>query len=359
MTDQSQKAGADSQQYQAGGDINIGVSAADVVEITRVEVSRVLDELTLSARDKADARIHGLANRVITHFEARPDLFEAFADPDFQYSLRDAGRAAASNDDEHTEQLLIDLLANRAREGNSSRVRLATSQAIRAADKLTLEALNGLTALWAVGSLGPLSEAFADQMLSLSKIAEILVSLALPSDGGWVRDADVLNLVRVHQGVLMNRTPYKKMLESKLAVNLVTGLNTETSSSLVETATMAIPKLNGQLIPHPLKPGFLRLGGRDKDELLGRLPDDAAQFPELQQLIEQNGYGSTDQVAVTKLDETVSTIPALTTLAKWWDSVPPLDFTVVGEVVAFVNARRHITFQGAGTVSELLQLRVD
>jgi len=238
-------------------------------------------------------------------------------------------------------------------------VRLATSQAIRAADKLTLEALNGLTALWVIGSLGPLSEAFADQIQSVSKTAEVLMRLNLPSDGGWVRDADVLNLVRVHQGVLMNRTPHKAMLERKLAVNLVTGIDMETSSPVVATATSAIPELSAQLTPHPLKPGFLRLGGRDKDELLGRLPDDAAESPELQQLIEQNGYDITDQAAVTKLDETVSAIPALSMLAKWWDSIPPLDFTVVGDVVAFVNARRHITFQGAGTVSELLQRRVD
>jgi hypothetical protein len=355
---QGQRAGENSRQLQAGRDIIVaGVSAADVVEITQKEVARVLDELTSSARGKADTRIKALASRVIAEFRDRPELFEAFSDPDFQYSLQDAGRAAASNDDDHTEQLLIDLLANRAREGNSSRVRLATSQAIRAADKLSLEALNGLTAVWAVGSLGPSSEAFADQIASVTITANVLVGLDLPVDSGWVRDTDVLNLVRVHHGTLMNRTPHKTLLANKMAVNMVTGIDMETSGPLVATAISAIPKLNEQLIPHPLKSGFLRLGGRDKDELLARLPDHAAKSPDLQQLIEQNGYGSQDHAAVTRLDEAIAAIPALTTLAKWWDNIPPLDFTVVGDVVAFVNARRHLSFQGAGTVAELLQLR--
>jgi hypothetical protein len=44
-----------------------------------------------------------------------------------QFSLRDAGRAAVSNEDKHTEDLLVDLLTNRAEQGNHSRVRLATS----------------------------------------------------------------------------------------------------------------------------------------------------------------------------------------------------------------------------------------
>jgi hypothetical protein len=358
MNKQAQQAGDNSQQLQAAGDINMfGVTAAEVVEITRIEVSRVLDELTLSAKGKAETRIEALSERVIEHFKDKPELFEAFGDPDFQYSLRDAGRSAASNDDDHTEQLLVDLLANRAHEGNSSRARLATSHAIKAADKLSLEALNGLTALWATGSLQPLSEDFASQIASASHTAEVLVGLDLPSDKGWVRDAEVLNLVRVHAGVIMNRTSYKVMLQNKVAVNLVSGIDMEAFSSLVATVISAIPELNNQLTAHPLRSGFVKLSGSNEDELFERLPDHAAESPELQQLIDQNGYGNQDATAIGKLDEVVSSVPSLTALAAWWDGAPPLDFTVVGEVVAFVNSRRHLSFTGAATVGELLQLR--
>ncbi len=302
-------------------------------------------------------RISALADCVIEHFKDKPELFGAFADPDFQYSLRDAGRAAASNDDEHTERLLVDLLANRAEEGNSARVRLATSQAIRAADKLSLEALNGLTALWAWSSLMPQGENFAGQISAACQIAGALADLGLPTDTGWVRDIDVLNLGRVYSGGLMSRTPGEKMVQTKVAVNLITGIDAVLSKELLKTVTAAIPEISGQLTPHPLKPNFVKLGGKDKDELLTRLPANAATSAELEQLIAQNGYGSEDAGAIAKLEEITSEVVALKAVAEWWDAVPWVEFTVVGDVVGFVNARRYISFTGAGTVGELLQLR--
>jgi hypothetical protein len=128
MARQDQRAGSESLLLQASRDINIvGVSPADVIEITRTEVGRVLDELTLTAKAVADERVRALGDKILERFSESPQLLGAFGEPDFQYSLGDAGRAAASNDDPHTEQLLVDLLANRAETGNAAMVRLATS----------------------------------------------------------------------------------------------------------------------------------------------------------------------------------------------------------------------------------------
>ena len=136
MNDQSQKAGADSVQVQAGRDIIVGVTAEEVVSITRTEIAQSVELLTAMAKDVAEARVKALGDGIIDAFCSRPELYRAFADPDFQFALRDAARAVASTDDEHTEQLLVDLLTNRAEEGSTTRVRFATGQAIRAADKL-------------------------------------------------------------------------------------------------------------------------------------------------------------------------------------------------------------------------------
>src|SRR4051812_35615375 len=103
---QQQTSGDHGSQLQAGRDINvIGVTAADVVEITRNEVSRVLDDLTLTAASLAEERVQRFEGRVLEQFAENPTLRTAFGDPDFQFSLRDAGRAAVSNDDKHTEDL--------------------------------------------------------------------------------------------------------------------------------------------------------------------------------------------------------------------------------------------------------------
>lgn len=357
MTRQGQQAGDNSQQLQAARDINIvGVSAADVVEITRTEVSRVLDELTSSARGKADTRIEALANRVIVAFQDKPELFEAFADPDFQYSLSDAGRAAASNDEQHTEQLLVDLLANRAIEGNAARVRLATSQAIKAADKLSREALSGLTALWAVSSLTPTTESLEALLSNATDIAQALINLGLPTEKGWERDLDVLNLARIPGGFVQHPR-YNEVVATWARADLVTGINSEASQQLIESAANSIPELHAHIIPHLLKPGFVRLAGKDQEELLSMLPSTASESEELRQLIGQNGYGIRDNTAMSNLAEAITGTPALVVVADWWNSTPAFDLTVVGDVVGFVNARRYISFEGAATITDLLKLR--
>jgi hypothetical protein len=144
--EQDQEAGDNSEQQQAARDIinitQVGVSAANVIAITRSETKRIIEgELTPAAERIAHERLDQFEQKMIDRFAEDPQLRKAFADPDFQCSLRDASRAAASNDDDHTEDLLVDLLANRAAEGNSARLRLITSRAIQAADKLSIEAL--------------------------------------------------------------------------------------------------------------------------------------------------------------------------------------------------------------------------
>jgi hypothetical protein len=139
---QNQSAGDESQQQQAGRDIinitQVGVSREEIVAITRDETRRAIqDELPTIAQDIAGERLHRFGDKVIDRFERDPAIRPAFADPDFQYSLADASRAAASNDDEHTDDLLVELLANRAEQGNSARLRLTTNRAIQAADKLS------------------------------------------------------------------------------------------------------------------------------------------------------------------------------------------------------------------------------
>jgi hypothetical protein len=124
---QQQSAGDSSQQFQASRDMEVhvhGVTAADVVSITRVEVDAVRSELTAMASragSLAEERLRAFQDHVVDQFADVPHLREAFADPDFQFSLRDAGRAAVSNDDQHTEDLLVDLLKNRAEQGNHAR----------------------------------------------------------------------------------------------------------------------------------------------------------------------------------------------------------------------------------------------
>lgn len=335
-----------------------GLSPAEVIEITRTEVARVLGELSSTAKELAEEKIEALSNRVLEHFMDKPELFSAFTEPDFQYSLQDAGRVAASNDEEHTEQLLVDLLANRAEKGDGPRVRLATSQAIRAADKLSSDALSGVTALWAVQYLmwaNP--DNLVSQLTGTIKIADSLVKLGLPSNPAWMEDADALNLLRISPGGILTRKTYLEMVQGRFAAQLVAGIDAKESVELFAEVEQVAPGFLEKLRGHPLKKGFVMLPGSTKEELFAGLPHAAASSPELNQLVEQNGYGSLDQAAVKKMEEFFADVPSFQTVSQWWNPLPVADLTVVGDVIGFINARRYMTFGGAATVSEFLDLR--
>jgi len=355
MNEQSQKAGADSQQYQAGRDITIGVTAQEVVNITRAEVERSVDHLTAAAKEVAEARNRALGDRIIEAFQGRPELFQAFADPDFQFSLRDAARAAASTDDEHTEQLLVDLLTNRAEEGGSTRVRLATSQAIRAADKLSKDALTGLTAIWVLSYLSTWGDTFAARMAQRSTTAAKLIALGLPSDQAWVSDLDILNLARVQS--MMARQQYADLLAQRFSEFLVTGLDKTNDRTLLDDAQRVVPEIGLLLAEHPLKPGFIMLTPSDEVAVFASLPASAADIEIVKLLVGKNGYGMQDNTARANLAAAVAETASLATIQDWWQQTPAFDLTVAGDVVGFVNARRHVAIGNAASIADLLRIR--
>jgi hypothetical protein len=353
---QEQQAGSESVLLQAGGDIVIsGLSAADVIDITRAEVARVVDEVSAIAKQVAEERVHSLGDKILERFAQSPEILGAFAEPDFQFSLGDAGRAAASNDDEHTEDLLVDLLANRAQAGNTSRVRLVTSQAIRAADKLSLETLNGLTALWAMPALSANNKSIASlELVSASSISQSLVTLGLPRDPGWVQEADALSLGRVTSGQLMTRKPFRQILEDRVGPHLIHGIPGDRYGELADELKRIGVEAGAKVAAHQLKSGYHVLVGDTREQFLGEV-EALSDAPALNELIALNGFGGRDPEAITAWNKLVDGHAQLVEAITWWDSTPWIDLTLVGSVIGFVNSTRHIQFSGAQTVGELLR----
>lgn len=295
---------------------------------------------------------------MVDHFKSKPELFQAFTEPDFQYSLQDAGRAAASNDEEQTEQLLLDLLVNRAEQGDSARVRLATSQAIKAADKLSPDTLVGITALWAVSYVSwsnPVD--FVGHLAAILSVTKKLTEIGLPQSRSWLQDGDALNLLRTSLGGILTRKTYREMLHSKLESHLVPGVDSEAAADLLDQAEVIAPGFKKQLRAHPLKPGFVILPGSSKEQLVATLPAAAVSSDIVFQLADQNGYGVQDPVSIEKLEEVLSAAESIKTFSQWWDSLPVGDLTVIGDVIGFINARRYLNLNGAQTVGEFLDLR--
>lgn len=356
-----QKARDNSTQIQAERDVHIGITVMEATEIAKREAHLAVAEFSSGALVKATERSNSLANRIIDVFSQRQELLGAFGEPDFNFALRDASRAAVSNDEEHTEDLLVDLLTNRAEQGGSPRMRLVTSRAIVAADKLSLEALNGLTRLWVAGYIGPLGGNVPHRLESFNRIVKTLTDQCpTPQSSEWLGDLDLLGLVRLLDNGLSSRTSYDEYLSGKFPIYTVPGISNEAAEPLLKAVLAKHPVIAGLIEDHPLKDGFKLIRAEDKDTLMDQLEKGGitvSELPELEQLLEQNQFGVKDPSAMTKLREMVKEDPILSEFASWWDPLPPINFTAVGDAVGFVNARRHISFQGAQNLSDFFKLR--
>lgn len=360
MSKQRQAAGDDSEQYQAGRDIVFqGVSAADVHSIITAEIVRVRDELTAQARQVAEERLERFGERLFTNLSSR-NLLAAFADPDFQFALHDASRAAVTNDEEHTEQLLIDLLANRAEHGNSPRVRLVTQQALKAADQLSGDALDGLTALWVSFHIAP-GDDITDPVRRIADFATTLDPFfqRLPAGGGWLQDLDVLGLVRLSGGFSTIR-PFREVVLARSPQLQAAGVEKSAiADALQELAFQGIDE-SVLFEPHPLRDATLIMRSGTSEEafeqlrLAGGDPDGRAQ---LRDAITAYPYGGVDSSLNEQVDAVLYAHASMRSFRDWWRGLEAIAFTPVGDTVAFLNARRFMKIGGPSTVAELLDLR--
>lgn len=167
MTRQDQRASDGSQAIQAGGNVTVGMTGADVAQIIEAlsRDARIGDGLAVA---EAHRRIDELRLEMLSRFaNAGAANKEAFADPDFQYAIRSAQIGFARSGEEDLKRTLIDMLALRSKANPRSRMALTLNRAIQAASEIPDEELSSLAALFIVTSVRineelPLTELIAD-----------------------------------------------------------------------------------------------------------------------------------------------------------------------------------------------------
>lgn len=136
---QKQSAQAGSIAIQSAGDtnINMGLSPGQMREIMEC-LSDQLPKYAQIAVGLVEQRLKAFEKEIIDRFEkdlgADPT---AFADPDFQFLLREAQKTFARSGEENTVEILSDLLVERSKVSAKTRKRLSLSKALSIADDLT------------------------------------------------------------------------------------------------------------------------------------------------------------------------------------------------------------------------------
>ena len=155
---QSQKAGENSQQYQAETIIiNQGVTEERVRAIFSELIPSALQAYTSDAYALANQRIGKLEDHVWPKLDKVDGLLQSFADPAFQILLRKAQQAAAASEREDDYALLSELLVCHVQKGSDRKNRAGISRAIEIIDQIDNDALCALTIHYAITNFRPIT----------------------------------------------------------------------------------------------------------------------------------------------------------------------------------------------------------
>jgi hypothetical protein len=196
---QIQEAGNNSQQLQSNNMIvNIGIDEKRAREIYHDMTSQTRMEYTKEALEVTNSRVTEFENRLFTKMKAVDGVLEAFADPSFQLLLVEAQKTAASTERPPDYDLLSELLIHRFQKGDNRVIRAGISRAVEIVDKISDDALLGLTIFHSVSYFIPTSGVIQEGLNTLNDLFGKLCYGNLPLGNEWLDHLDILNSIRLN-----------------------------------------------------------------------------------------------------------------------------------------------------------------
>ena len=136
--DQSQEVGAGALAIQAGGNVIVGISAADARAIALDVAKATFYELTGAARDTMSARVEEITEKVISQIERDyPEGLKKAVDPDFQHALYTVQKNYGRTGDVDLGDLLVDLLVDRSKQDKRDFLQIVLNESLEVVPKLT------------------------------------------------------------------------------------------------------------------------------------------------------------------------------------------------------------------------------
>ena len=358
MNKQSQKGGYQSTNLQADQMVvHVGIDEKRAREVFQEMNLQLRQDYTQEALEIANARVSEFENSLMPKMEKVDGALEAFADPSFQLLLVDAQKAAASTERPADYDLLSELLVHRFKKGDSRIARAGISLAVDIVDKVSDEALLGLTVAHAVNSFLPVTGDINQGLDVLNDLFGKVIYGDLPSGHEWLDHLDILNAVRLSSfgGLKKVQQYYPEILPGYVDVGIEKASENHTKAIEILDSNN-LPR--GLLIDHSLNTDYVRV------PIPSRAQIDSIS---LQQQVLQGGALVVVPVRLTEAQKTaINTIydlysqdgglkqnninsfieewdkrPNLKVLKDWWDTIPIiLTITAAGKVLAHSNAQR-------------------
>lgn len=338
-------------QKQEGGDgsnnmqaqhmvVHVGIDEKRAREIYQEMTAQVRAEYTQEALSIANDRVNEFEKRLLPKMDDVEGALNAFADPSFQLLLVEAQKTAASTERPQDYDLLSELLIHRFKKGDNRIARAGISLAVGIVDKISDEALVGLTLANAMIHFHPTSGDILEGLDILDDLFGNIIYRELPTGQEWLDHLDVLSAVRLNMAGKLRKT--REIYSMNLNGYVDVGIEKESEN---HTKAIEILKNNNfsddTLVEHTLDNNFIRLPlpfkGRIKTLTLPESQKDA--LNSVYDLYSQDA--NIKQKNIEKFMDEWNKRPNLNALREWWDTVSPsFSITSVGRVLAHSNAQR-------------------
>lgn len=351
---QSQKAGDNALQVQVRRDLvihNHGIDEKRAREICQEMLPQAIEAYTRDAEKTARSRIAEFDSVLIARLKAMEDAWAAFTDPNFQFLLVTAQKAAASTERQTDYKLLAEMLAQRTQVGEDRMSRTAIRGAVGIVSEVSDEALLGLTVLFYLPMAPILGlERIPIELEKWNKLLEQLFDSPLPQGIEWLEHLAVLGAVRMSRFGLLRSIKEKvcQALSGYVDVGILKGSDShQTAISLLESEGLPLDIL----VEHDLNKDYLRVNlphrdmidtfeVRDSSGSMHSLTD--SQRKVMESLYDL--YVQDEDLRVQNVDkfmEEWDRWPTLREMRKWWElSSMFSSITPVGSVLAQANAER-------------------
>jgi hypothetical protein len=358
MTKQSQKGGNSSTNFQAEQIVvQVGIDEKRAREVFQEMNLQLKKEYTQEALNIANSRVLEFENSLMPKMEQVDGALDAFSDPSFQLLLVEAQKTAASTERPQDYDLLSELLVHRFQKGENRNARAGISIAVEIVDKISDEALIGLTVAHAVGTFLPLNGDLYKGLDILNDLFEKIVNEELPKGHDWLDHLDILNTIRLNTlgGMKKVQQYYPEVLSGYVDVGIEKG--SENHAKAIEILNdSALPR--NMLVDHSLNSDFQRIdisfrGSLDRTSLNqqfnhgGQLINNSIKLTD-EQIKAVNSiydlYSQDSNLKKSNIDlfmKEWDKRPSLKVLKEWWDDIPfSITITAVGKVLAHSNAQR-------------------
>lgn len=350
MDKQVQRAGNNAQQIQATTVImNNGIDEKRTREIFSEMFAIEKENYTKEAFLIAENRVDIFQETLIPRIEAIEGAAEAFADPKFQFLLRDAQKSAAKTERKSDYELLTELLVCHIQKGTDRKNRAGIDRAISIVDEIDNDALCGLTLMHSIDKFRPISPEISEGLGVLNELYSRIIYVDLPSGKDWLEHLDLLGAIRLSSIGSMK----KLLVYMSEVLNGYTCVGIAKDSDEYKKSIEILKSINLDekvLINHELIEGYVRIpvvNKRDIDKLNivhnGSLRKIMVHESDgLKKILDlySNDSNILNQVR-QNFEKKWDLYPFLKMSRMWWDEInSSVEITHIGTVLAHTNAKR-------------------